>query len=59
MREATIDSGEELEGLSIVTQSDLEHDDDIDMDKDVDIEEEVAKTRKTRLLEISKKLRNP
>ena len=37
MSEAIADSGESIEGLSIVTQSELEHDDDMDMD-DVDIE---------------------
>ncbi len=40
MREATLDSGESIEGLSIVTQSDLEKDDDMDTDADIDINEE-------------------
>jgi RNA polymerase nonessential primary-like sigma factor len=38
MREAIADSGEDIEGLSIVTQSDLEHDDDIDMDADIEMD---------------------
>ena len=39
MREATLDSGEDIEGLNIVTASDLE-DDDLDMDSEIDINEE-------------------
>ena len=49
MREAIADSGESIEGLSVVTQSDLEHDDDInldDVDIDIDIEEEKDLTKK-------------
>ena len=38
MREAIADSGEDIEGLSIVTQSDLEQDDDIDMDADIEMD---------------------
>ena len=37
MIEAIADSGDGIEGLSVVTQSDLEHDDDINLD-DVDID---------------------
>ena len=37
MIEAIADSGDGMEGLSVVTQSDLEHDDDINLD-DVDID---------------------
>ena len=42
MREAIADAGESIEGLSIVTQSDLEQDDSIDLDDvdDIDIDDE-------------------
>ena len=47
MREAIADSGEsEIEGLSVVTQSDLEGDDDMNLDEvDIDIEEEDNQVR--------------
>jgi len=46
MIEAIAGSGDSIEGLSVVTQSDLEHDDDIkldDVDIDIDINEEEEK----------------
>ena len=49
MREAIADSIESIEGLSVVTQNDLEQNDDInldDVDIDIDIEEEKAVPKK-------------
>jgi RNA polymerase nonessential primary-like sigma factor len=51
MREAIADSGEDIEGLSIVTQSDLEHDDidvDADIEMDVDESEDVQPKKKAK-----------
>ena len=45
MREAIADSSEGIEGLSVVTQSDLEADDDMPMDDvEIEIDEEEQQT---------------